>query len=303
VKLRLLVVMLLKICFMESSPIPVIFVHSNDADYLENTLSQAKQYNEVVILLGDDTNKHHAKDGILYYPIADYYKSSTDFKTIYRHMTQLPYDFEFACFSRWFIFDEFMKAHNIPVAFYCDSDVMLYCDISKEYESNFKQYDMSAFRIDDTWVMMSYWSSQAISSFCSFLTSFYGNTEQISKIEQEFKNGGKWYHDDCPMTGLFVEEYKDIYKIGHLGQIIDNATFDPVVWYSYQTYDRSRNSWFYQCQMVNKDVGDGKTLHLKDITWGRNLPYCFNLDLNTFIRLKALHFQGDHKKLIKDYRK
>jgi len=81
-KWPLLVAIVFNICFIQCSPVPVIFVHSNDSDYLEHTLSQAKQFNDVVLLIGDDTNKHYAKDGIQHYQLADYSKSSTEFKTI-----------------------------------------------------------------------------------------------------------------------------------------------------------------------------------------------------------------------------
>jgi len=41
--------------------------------------------------------------------LSDYNKSVTYFAKIYKHMTWLSYEFEFGCFARWFILEEFIR--------------------------------------------------------------------------------------------------------------------------------------------------------------------------------------------------
>lgn len=302
-KLYLLIFLITKSFFLISEPIPIIIIHSNDADYLVDVLWQAKQYNERVILLGDDKNKHRCTD-VEYYPMSDYNKSSSYFATIYKHMTGLPYEFELSCFARWFILEEFMRLNNIPIAFYCDSDVMLYCNITEEYIANFSQHRMSVMQVGYSGGLVSYWDQASIDGLTSFLRNFYEDPK-IAWYENEFKNNRLWIHDDTPMLTDFVANNRTNLKIGNLGQMINNSTFDPCVWYDVHIEPYWPGpSWVNKkYRMRDVPIPGYSSQPLKDIVWEQNLPYCYNIDLNVLVRLKSLHFQGATKRVIKDYKK
>lgn len=302
--LYLLVLFITKSFFLISESIPVIIIHSNDANHLGDVLWQAKQYNERVILLGDDKNKHRCMDaeGNLnaeYHPIANYNKASSYFSTIYKHMTHLSYDFEFSCFARWFILEEFMRLNDIPIAFYCDSDVMLYCNITEEYNVNFKHHRMSVMQVGFSGGLVSYWDRASADAWVSFLRNFYEDP-QINWYVNEYNHNRIWIHDDTPMLSNFVAGNRANLNIGNLGRIINNAAFDPVVFWTTHIED-SVPQFRYQSKSV--DIPNYAVMQLKDIVWHQNLPHCYNIDLNALIRFKSLHFQGDTKKVIKDYKK
>lgn len=298
------------LCFISivleaSDSIPVVFIHSGDAFYLEDTIAQAKQFNDRVILLGDDANRHNAKDGVEYYPMADFYKEADNFTKIYRHMSHIPYQFELACFTRWLVLKEFMGTNNIPLSFYVDSDVMLYCDISKEYETNFKGCDLGvAIQCGFCVGLVSYWTHKTIESFCSYLINFYKDNVCLDIFEDQFKLGGEQFHDDWPhMTNWVLENYKN-FKLGNLSSLINNTTFDSSIWHDYILVDNSASITEYKRYHMRDCVLNLKSNEklMKDIVWHKGLPYCYNPDIGSFIQFKGLHFQGGSKTFIKEYK-
>lgn len=289
------------ICFAsnaDSTSIPIVFIHKNNPDYLKDTLWQAKHFNQRVILIGDTTNNGYSD--IEHYYIAHYSKGAQSFADIYTHLNGYPYDFSLINFQRWFILQEFMEVHKIPVCFYCDSDQMLYCNITQEYE-NFKHYDMSVISVGYHGGMASYWTPQALSALCKTLQDFYADKEKIAQLVKEFKEGTikQWYADDCPHFTDFVNDNHDKLKIGILNSIIDGGIFDPIVWYDFY-YDSSLKQSF---KFKMKDIViDNKPYTYKDIQWLHGHPHCYNQGLDTLIRFKAIHFQGIFKALINNYR-
>jgi len=291
------------LCF--ANTIPVVFVHSGDAYYLKDTLTQAKQCNERVILLGDENNRHCAEGGVEYYPISDFNKAGSYFTTIYRHMTYIPYEIELSCFTRWFVLQEFMEINNIPISFYVDSDVMLYCDASEEYETNFKGCDLAiAIQHGFCGGLVSYWQTDTIRSFCNFLNQFYEDKERLDILEDQFKLGGEQYQDDWPQMTNWVHENWNKFRIGNLSSLINNATFDSSIWHDYILVPNAAGDIEYK-RLRLKDSGlntrDREKL-MKDIVWNNGHPYCYSPDLRSFIQFKALHFQGGAKTLIQHYK-
>lgn len=285
--------------------IPVIFIHKNDSDYLKDTLWQAKQYNENVILLGDPANQHYSQIGIDWQPISKYSKEANYFDTIYIDLSDTSFEFARFCFQRWFILEEFMKANNLQVCFYCDSDAMIYTDITQEYK-NFLDFDMSVLFVEHHGGCFSYWNQKAISSFCDYIKKFYEDKIVITKLKEQFNSGtlDQFYADHCPFLTDFVNYNKYNLKIGNINSIINDSTFDTYLRYDF-TWEPNHNKI---CRFVAKNVkieGNKNKIidKIKDIVWINNLPYCYNIDLGKMIRFKGLHFQDQCKKIVSEYRK
>lgn len=298
------------LCFINllveaDSSIPVIFVHSGDAFYLKDTLTQAKKFNDRVILIGDEDNKYCAQEGVEYHPISDFNKSGSYFTTIYRHMSQVPYHIELACFTRWYILQEFMENNNIPLSFYVDSDVMLYCDISKGYEMNFQNCNLGvALQYGFCGGLVSYWTTKSINSFCSFLTDFYEDTENLDILEDQFKLGGEQYQDDWPQMTNWVHENSSNLTLGNLSGLINNTTFDSSIWHDYILVPNAASVLEYKRYRM-KENNEPKRFNekwMKDIIWHKGIPYCYSADLGIFIQFNALHFQGGAKIFIDEFK-
>jgi len=113
-------------------PLPIVFIHYKNKDYLKFSLAQAKVSNphSTVYLLGDSSNNCY--DFVEHHYFSDYFEGAAKFSKIYRHFnTTSPY-YSLFDFQRWFILREFLRAQKLDRCLYLDSDTMLYAELSKE---------------------------------------------------------------------------------------------------------------------------------------------------------------------------
>ncbi len=186
--------------------IPVFFVHSGNQDYLTKTIIQAEKTNNAVYLLGDDSNRHIAKN---WANIQDYTSSGwEEFQKTYVHMSTNPYMFELNCFRRFFISYEFAKASQIDAFVLLDSDCFAFVNFS---QLNFCSFDaglsMPENQSNYIWTASphsAYWTLPALKDFLEYLQ--YEYTRNLQQLEE------KWaYHQSnnirggiCDMTLLYL---------------------------------------------------------------------------------------------------
>jgi len=283
-------------CFLPFylSSIPVIFIHEGDSEYLKYALYQAKKFNKEVILLGDKSNNHY--HSITWHAIKPYASRVADFKKIYKHMGDSPYCARFLSFQRWFILDDFMAKNNIDLCFYCDSDVMLYCNVTKEYEK-FNNADLVLLRSLEEGLTsikgylcagtISYFKKGALNLLCDYIMKQYQHPQYL---ESRYKNRplSQKSHSICDMTliTMFDDAFKGKLSIQYDTDVIDWAQFD------------------HQISCNENDIYEMKGflgLTLKKLKWEKGIPYCFNKKLRKFIRFNALHCQGRSKKLMQHF--
>jgi hypothetical protein len=122
---------------------PLIFVHVTRACHIEYILHQAVNVidERKIILLGDN---HNACFGsfVSWHHLSEYMDGWEAFDVVYKHRSPNRAAFEKMCFLRWFALKNYMARHNIPAAFYSDSDNLWYADISP-YEKAFRCADMA----------------------------------------------------------------------------------------------------------------------------------------------------------------
>lgn len=260
---------------VKAGELPVIFIHKTDSDYLQHSLWQAKQYNSRVILIGDEHNNHY--EGVEHYHYGEYFSSASEFEKVFQYKSPNPYHYSLFCFQRWFILKEFMHAHQIEKCFYCDSDVMLYCDINKEYE-HFARYDFSLLLLNEKECSghSSFLTLHGMEKVCAKIVDFYQHFEELEK--------------DMPLiSDMFVFRYivdhttDDDLLIGDLTEIINGGTFDERITATRPLFASSGGR--------------------KKIKWKKNTPYAFYRPLNKWVRMKSLHFQGPSKKSMSKYKK
>lgn len=279
--------------FCSSPDIPIIFIHKGNSFYLKDSLWQAKQYNKRVILLGDESNNQYPE---IEFHLMNRYSSGAQYLAqIYKHFGSLhTYDYQLFCFQRWFILKEFMEANNIPMCFYCDSDIMLYCNISEE--NMLRPYDL-ALIIDlengGASGHSSFWKNiDILHQFCAHILYSYMNQTKLNYWEN-------FYHTVCIPNNWEISDMNALSEFGSalwqrdknavmsLEKIIaDNSIYDVNI-------NEIENSTDY-------DVIKFPAMQspVKNITWTNNLPYCYNKKLKKFIRFKTLHFQGAAKVLM-----
>ena len=280
-----------------TAEIPVIFIHKSNSYYLKDSLWQAKQFNKRVILLGDETNNKYPD--IEYYNMQDYSEGAKYFASIYQNFApDYVYDYHLLCFQRWFILRDFAKAHNITKCFYCDSDIMLYCDVTEEQKrfatSNFAL--LIHFEGGGASGHTSYWNSQkSLEDFCSFLIKSYTSPAKMEEwknlyLQEYIKNG--WAISDMTALNEFgINEWsKDKKSVVNLESIENNTTYDV----------NMNEDEQYSIYTIMKNQALGSSI--KDITWINHLPHCYNKQLSKMVQFKSLHFQGPAKSLMNQYK-
>ena len=158
-----------------------IFIHKGNQDYFKTALKQAKKTNpeSKIIVIGDSYDKKIK--GVDFYDINSF---NLSFSKIYKHYSKNQYNFELFCFQRWFILKEFMINSKLDFVFACDSDLMIFEDLSK-YINIYKKYlagiCMCEYQENYRWSAsghISFWTLEGIIKFCDFLIEYY-TTDKI----------------------------------------------------------------------------------------------------------------------------
>ena len=287
-----------------SSNIPVIFVHRGFSDYLEHSLWQARQYNEEVILIGDATND--CFDFVHHFDMSDYFSEADRFAHRYVHLSSNELLYELFCIQRWYVIKEFVDRHQIERFFYCDSDVMVYCDVSQELDGI--DADVALTDIEGYSGHNSFWSRGALKLFCDFASLFYECKENIRAWEDRVKRGG---NSLCDMT-LLTEFVRALGQPDAAEGMLEEplrALQREIVYRMASPRVRvarlsERDAMFDLCNIGHSELGayalrrHPSGITTKFIIWQNNQPYCHNLARRRFVRFNTLHCQGGNKSLM-----
>jgi hypothetical protein len=260
--------------------IPIIFVHTGDAYYLDFSLNQAhlsNPDNDIYLITDRITNKYSF---VKYIDINAFNVSAKQFEKIYKHMSTNSYEAELFCFQRWFVINEFLEKHQLNNFLYLDSDLMLYCK-ADEYFSNFNSFQFTI--TNKQGPQCSYFSSaKYLKQFCDFITKMYTEEKHMARFEarhlrhiQQKLNGGI-----CDMTA-FIEYQKDFPgSAKDLSVLENNSVFDD-----------------------NFNFSDGFEMANagKKIVFENNSPYGFLKGKTEKVKFNSLHFQGPAKKYMYQY--
>jgi hypothetical protein len=264
--------------------IPVIFIHIGYQNYLEYTVKKSLEKNNVIYI--SDTNLPFKNPNLKFEKIEDFSDGFDEFGKNYVHLNTTPFSYELFCYKRWFVLKNYMLKNNIDVVFYVDSDVLLFTNVTDEWEK-FKNYDFTL--LHRSAATSSFITLRGIKNFCDFLVKSYSdkNSYQFRKMESHFRvrqscnlPGGV-----CDMTALEIFHYNDDDgggpgRVGEMMQIISNSTYD----HNINTPD---NDYEYENNIKKIEIIEKK-------------PFVFNKKLNKKIEFKCLHFQGNSKNLIKN---
>ena len=129
------------------------------------------------ILVGDAENNVYPE--LNHLMIDDYFDGAQQFEASYEHLSTNSVGFELFCFQRWFVLLEIMKAKNISLAFFADSDLMIYGDVLEERKKLGEftiAYCCPKRQGDFRWTASahaSYWTQEGLTQFCDFMLEMY----------------------------------------------------------------------------------------------------------------------------------
>lgn len=258
--------------------IPAIFMHRGDGEmYLEPVMRQAQEFDNHVILIGDDRNAKFSSI-VEHHLISDYKNTSNEFVKCYEPLSTHG-DYETFCFERWFILYEFMQNKNLDKCFYFDSDIMFYANTEDEAKK-FEQFDLTL--VHKSAGCSSYITFKGLKDFCKKTFEIYYKRgfefDKLKAFYQTMQNHGRT-GGVCDMTLLeHYSRYTNPAGVGEMMYIVDNTTYDHCINQADQNYEMENG--IKKIQMIN------------------NRPHCKQLTTGKIIQFNTLHFQGECKGLI-----
>ena len=281
--------------------IPIVTVHGGDvfpnADegYVGLGAKQALLYNPRFILLGGPRNKHLSDiPGLEWHDyLTDYSKDANHFaKHAYRKLSGYSDLYDLAVLKRYFVLREFMETHGIFQVFSCDSDTMIYADVTREAETfgvNDIAFCIPATQLAYRWSAsshFSYFTLLGIREFCKFITDTYTDPKRLGKLKTKWTWHKKYKKPGgvCDMTFLYL--YSKDHDVTNLSKATAGVAFDH--------HANTSENWY-------PDEYRMSFTHRKQITWKDSQPYGFSMYTDSLVRFAAIHLQGGAKKYVKDY--
>jgi hypothetical protein len=192
--------------------IPIVQFFRGNQPWLSLSLQQAQQFNEKVVLIGDESNRNITPHHFSY---LDYNQNFQPFLNVYKHLSSNSFDFEVYCFQRFFVLHQWMLIHDQNQVFMVDSDLLIYADLTRDlYDKHLQGYETALcipqFKNQETeyaWTAsphLSYWTRSSIRSFTQFCLITYSQHQE--ELQQKYN-----YHQKhnipggiCDMTLLYL---------------------------------------------------------------------------------------------------
>lgn len=270
----------------ENREIPIVFFQDGDAKHLPYTLWQACHWAQgnPVIVLGDNSNRYYP--GVIHVPWQEYSRRVSSFRKVYKHMSSNPERFEFLCFCRWLVIQNFSERTGIKEFLYLDSDVLIF-DQPKRIAPKKNQY-----RLGLTWLGELNTPTAEVSP----ATVWFKNPEALSRYNE--------------MVFLF---YKDKQKFVAMKEkaspLVKNkmgGVCDMWFWRQFVTENAEEvyNLWNPEKSgVVDINIADPTAFlmehGIKKICYKNGQPYGYHIKRKKWIRFGTLHFVGLTKEKLK----
>ncbi len=268
--------------------LPIIFIHKGYSEYLEFSLRQAKHSNpsSEIILLGDESNNRF--DFITHININEYFEQAAEFENVYEHLSTNSYEYEIFCFQRWMILEEYVTARNFKEIFVCDSDIMLYSNITKLMHNEHKDYDIGvAYNSSQQHVSigLSYWKTQYLHLYNQCTFKLYQN-DNVGLLKEKWHElvslHGVGAISDMTSAISFFKEFCTKLRFFSFEEVINEAIFENNI---------NESSSFFPNEYRMK-YGH------KQLRWIDKIPYGYNLKQEKIIKFHGLHCQGPAKFMV-----
>lgn len=274
--------------------LPIIVVHFGASPYLDVCLQKAKETNPAsrVILLGDAANAGIPPvcDGLAeHYDVRHLHTADiTELENIYRHRSSLREDFELFCIKRWFYLRNFCREQGIPRCLCLDSDVLVFCDVTREAEA-FPPCDITVGKWDDNAYLIHtafVYRTEIFNRFTDYILNVYRHPDILAGVvaANRKKNGNVWI-SDMHLFYDFAQKDERI-RLAFLEDRLrdDGVCFDPRI--SNTSGFLSMKKWLFLRRM-------------KRITFENGVPYGILKAGRRKIPFRTIHYNGSAKFLMK----
>ena len=271
--------------------IPIVVIHKGAQPYVEKALQITRRTNNLVYLLGDDSNTHFAKTcDIQHVSIKslEVSKEQTDFIKKFVNYSTNPHDYELVCFLRVFWIGAFMKQYKYDKIFHLDSDCILLHDINTYKFTSDIAYIVNSnfenpFRMSSS-IHSALLNIEFVTKFIQLCNDIYINKSKFKLIEKKINHhkNNKIPGGICDMT-LYYLLVQDGLKVQPLNIETDGFVFINNI--NGAEGPDSREQY----------EKDGPYIHIFD---GNRI---FDNKNDRYIKIFSIHFQGGAKHLISSY--
>ena len=228
-----------------SDACPVVFFHTGESDTLGDVLQQAGKSCgfKNVVLLGDESNRGLVSNWVDAETLTS--DDLTEFREIYKTVGETG-DEEMVrrCFERHFLLYTFLTNKGCDRCFLCDSDVLLFDDLSKlpmdDVDFACTTAEASDFLKERVSPHCTYWTTLRLRKFLDFVLRVYrSNMQWLTDVclKQE-EDGGRAFISDSVLVAAWCKltaRYDKNFRFKNLCEVADDTTWD----FSLATADNS----------------------------------------------------------------
>lgn len=268
--------------------IPVVIFHQGCPKHLPYSVSSAERHNKRVILLGDEANKHVAKEWFDSSRLGlDRYK---EFEKVFVNYSTYSDFFSLICFKRYFLYFELMKELGFERIMVAESDLYNCADYStiptlhdayamvSTTEGQDKNYGWSSC------CHCSYWTREALDDFLIFCQNTFEKNRALLEEKWNFHKEHSLAGGVCDMTLVYLW-MKDKPNVLNSALVFDGGTIDQNLCdrANYTANEYKYNSFAkIKKYVIKKDAG------------GMRYPYLETVD-GSLVKVYAIHCSGRGK--------
>lgn len=276
--------------------IPVVIFHVGCPEHLPYSVYSAERWNDRVILLGDEANRHVAKEWF----DADKLDLTryNEFLKVFENYSTYTDFFAQICFKRYFLYYELMKELDFDRLLVAESDLYNCADYSS-IPSLKNAYAMVSTtegqERDYGWSSCchcSYWTRAALDDFLNFCQNTFANNKELLLKKWDYQKEHKLAGGVCDMTLVYLWS-RDNDRVLNSAKIFDGGTIDQ------NLCDRVN---FSEDEYEYNSIAGIKKYVIQSDASGRKQPYLVKKD-GTKVRVFAIHCSGRAKSAIKEFDK
>jgi hypothetical protein len=275
--------------------LPVIFIHQGYNEVIGCAVGQAAMWNDQVVIVGDASlSRLGSMDGrVRVLPLEQLGAGIEQFGAVYQHMHPRNDGFEQFCFTRWFVLRNVMAHLNAEVAFYADSDVMLFASMAQRWAADFAGADC-AYAIPYIEPMpypwaacghCSFWTRQGIDDLCRFTIECYTEPALLGQLRAKWSSHvlGQVAGGICDMTTMWLHYQSGRFAVANVLTPMRGHVFD-------------HNIALPHNLLANEFEMNGPIKRVQFDSAG--VPHGWRVAGGELLAFDALHFQGGAKVLM-----
>lgn len=274
--------------------IPVVIFHVGCPEHLPYSVHSAERWNDRVILLGDEANRHVAKEWF----DADKLNLTryNEFLKVFENYSTYTDFFAQICFKRYFLYYELMKEFDFDRLLVAESDLYNCADYSSipslknayamvsTTEGQENNYGWSSC------CHCSYWTREALDDFLNFCQNTFSDNKELLLKKWDYQREHGLLGGVCDMTLVYLWS-RDNDRVLNSAKIFDGGTIDQ------NLCDRVN---YTEDEYRYNNVAKIKKYVIKSDESGRRQPYLVKKD-GTQVRVFAIHCSGRAKSAIKAF--